>query len=744
MPIKTSLKDYLAVAKASVKRDVGKPVKAAAQGITRKRKAPVVDQDIDSLPQNEPPTIATTPVVSSQPKSVAKIITDYHAARRQSPRVKRYARPTAASKAQARRSVPVQKPLPVTTTAPRRSASQSSGRATKKLRTSAVEPESSQTNKTETTPSVPSKALRRTRSNASTTKLNRGKPVASSVSLPTPPVDSPTKSQAQSKQVIADFLRDLCPSTESSADPTQEPTAESTPNPFLSESLVSSATDEGPNDSTISQASRPSKNQAPQQADPTTSGASSQPAINRPTSSGTDMASLAARQKQTEGIREARLDHRYGITDPLDETTEDTIPLHPSHTVSSKAPRLSATFHVASPASLPGYQRFDHLRSTPSSNAAAVQLPLPMDLQRLDRIFQAVEHTIMFLRGQNQTCVFHRIKKPVENMCHRTFDTMHLGQIKTLYPDAYRFEAVRYMHNGERVPSVEISVQHVPVSSASGDGTGTNDTSSSDTHLANAVFAASAMEARRLHFKNQLLAHVFEHHNRFLEQIKVSSVSSIDALSQWHSDFDLEKDVPPVGVADLPRLELHTVSQNRVKDLLSRLKTRTTLTKSEPGLPSPVATPKPLDSCSSTAPSPDADSLAPPTVKPGKLSLIERIRQKERERKEQIMKGLVITPAQAAHDAMVSRLPAMADTLSFLFYANHKNVLRLKDMAAKLADSYKLPLSESEAMEHIQTMAKLVPQWCKIVAIGGETMLRLDRTVSLRQVKDILATHGAK
>ncbi|KAJ1983290.1 hypothetical protein H4R34_001374 [Dimargaris verticillata] len=746
MPIKSSLKDYLAVAKASVRHDVGKPIKAAAQSISRKRKAPIAGQDSDSLTQNDPPTTVVAPVVPSQPKSVAKILTDYHAARRQSPRLKRYAKPTAASKAQARRSVPVPKPSPVVAAAPRRSASQSSGRATKKPRASVVEPVSLQTTEPVTTNSVPPKTLHRTRSNASAAKLNRSKPVVPSGTLPTPPTDSPSKSEAQSKQVIADFLRDLCPSTETAAELTQDHASAIIPSPFLPGPLKLDATNEPPSDSTIRAASRdrPSETPAPQQEESKTGCANSPPTVCRLAPSGTDVASLAARQKETEAIREARLNHRYGIADPLDGTTTETIPLHLNRPASSKSSPLSATFHTASPAALPGYRRFDHLKSTPSSKAAAVQLPLPMHLQRLDLIFQAVEHTIMFLRGQNQTCVFHRIKKPVENMCHRTFDTMHLGQIKTLYPDAYRFEAVRYMHNGERVASVEINVQQAPVTSTSGDGTGTDGASGGDAHLANTVFAVSSLEARRLHFKNQLLAHVFEHHNRFLGRIKVDPVVSIDALSQWHCDFDLENDVPHVAVAALPRLELHTVSQNRVKDLLSRLKTRSTLTKSEPGLPSPVATPQPLPSCTSTISSPVADSSAPPAAKPAKLSLIERIRQKERERKEKAMKGLVTTPAQAAHDAMVSRLPVMADTLSFLFYANHKNVLRFKDMAAKLADSYKMPLSESEAMEHIRMMAKLVPQWCKVVSIGSETMLKLDRTVSLRQVKDILSANSAK
>ncbi|KAJ1987075.1 hypothetical protein H4R33_003028 [Dimargaris cristalligena] len=417
---------------------------------------------------------------------------------------------------------------------------------------------------------------------------------------------------------------------------------------------------------------------------------------------------LAARQIETEAIREAHRCLRYGIA-PQSPTALVPSPADSGPTIDVSP--ITTPLALAPPASegeLPGFQKFQHLRSNPASAAHTISLGLPSELQRLDMLFQSIEHTLVFMKGQNQPCIYHRIRKPVENMCRRNFELEHLGQIMTLCPEIYHLNAVRHLHQGARIPSVEI--QWGP-------------------HF-DGVLTGGQLEARRSQFKDALLNYTFQAHNRFLENdLGMSPVASIQVLDQWHADFKLDTQVSAVPSATLPRLELHTVSQQRVQDLLAKLKGRHPsrvgiVAASAPGSAAAIA---PLASDESAAPK-------PPASKP--LSLLERIRQKEQNRKRDTMLG--ITPENVTHRAMLSRLPDMVDTLSFLFYAAKRTIMKMKELAPKLVDSHKLPLSESEAVQHISLLSTTVPTWCKLTIIGIETMVKVDRAVSVRSAKDTI------
>lgn len=62
---------------------------------------------------------------------------------------------------------------------------------------------------------------------------------------------------------------------------------------------------------------------------------------------------------------------------------------------------------------VPAFQRYSHLL------APEQKLPLPAKYEVLEKMFHALEYTIMFTKGRDQTCIYHKIRKAVENMCHR-------------------------------------------------------------------------------------------------------------------------------------------------------------------------------------------------------------------------------------------------------------------------------------------------------------------------------------
>ncbi|KAJ1963819.1 hypothetical protein IWQ62_003102 [Dispira parvispora] len=531
------------------------------------------------------------------------------------------------------------------------------------------------------------------------------------------------------------------------------------------------------------------------------------------------LSTLAQRQKENASMREARINHRYGIDKLLkdDSVPTSTLPTPtPSEngsgvsaqestqeigsTSQTRGSEMSTTCNQTHPAvqlatstmslpGLPAFQKFHHIR-TPHS--AWDRLALPTHLQRLDVIFQAIEHTLLFLQGQSQPCVYHRIKKPVENMCRRTFELSHLGQIKTLYPEAYQLTAVRYQHLGERIPSVEIQwPTESPTTSLSPGSTpdtvnkgkdsplpdpfgGTptklpnwtrpprTDSTTDTKFVGQGVRSVMSTENRRQEFRKRLLRYTHKHHSNFLRQLQYDTLPELEQLSQWHPDFQVENAVPEVPCAEIPRLELHTMSHQRVQDLLSRLKRRV------PPLPANTDKEKPevsnadnivgpanvtSDVSSSVTLTKDADDSknsldvqsgshpglqTPPNQRTKTVSLLDRIRRKEKQRKQAIMLGEISSSETITRRAMLSRLPDMTDTLSFLFYSSKRNVMRLNELAPRLSDSYKTPLSESEAVQHIHLLSTVAPEWCKLVTVGSDTMVRLDRLVAVKKVKELI------
>ncbi|KAJ1913060.1 hypothetical protein IWQ60_009378 [Tieghemiomyces parasiticus] len=469
---------------------------------------------------------------------------------------------------------------------------------------------------------------------------------------------------------------------------------------------------------------------------------------------------LAARQQENAALREAHTLQRYGLAvDSAVPVRATPVPFVlrpppalpcPTVRVPTEVPQVKPSMATDTVPSTPAFRKFQHLTSTPASSTAATKLPLPSHCQRLDVTYQALEHTLVFLKGQNQSCVYHRLRKPVENMCRRSFELEQLGQLVTVYPGAYRLEPVRHLHNGQRVASVEIHFG--PALNGSTTEVTTSSSSAADTHFLHAAFASTELEKRRVHFRHLLLELVHAAHNAFLIRRALPPVATYTELAHWHPDFSLDTDVPAIPSAELPRLELQTVSQQRVQDLLGRLQSRPVTPKTPVGgthLPTPTS-PMALSAAAAACPTPPpipctptkvatpssvvlAAPAAPTKVGGGTLSLLDRIRQKEQLRKRADL--LVPSEEQTTQRAQLSRLAELADTLSFLFYSSKRTTLRLRELVPKLVDSSPVPITEAEAVQLVSLLARTVPQWCQITMIAGDTMVKLDRTVAVREAK---------
>ncbi|KAJ1768624.1 hypothetical protein IW140_003123 [Coemansia sp. RSA 1813] len=418
------------------------------------------------------------------------------------------------------------------------------------------------------------------------------------------------------------------------------------------------------------------------------------------------------------------------------------------------------------------------------SRATDTRAPLSSELRKLDELFQGLEHVALFggqAGSRSAGVVYHKVRKGVESMAKRTFGWKELGQILAIYPDAYSYEPVTTTNEGRRVTSVVL------------------------TPLAQGVDLAVGMERRRDEFRRRLVARVADAHARFLVDrgFSVGDIGSAAvAAAGWHPLFDIEstpKVAPiPLPPAPAPRATaagaisasmkqqpgpVAMFDKNKLKHLLGMRSTNPSNSDTAPdqaastsnasesaatsrsaaaalGLPTPSDSPVMHPSAmatkdSSSDPPSSATKKIKKSLASGAKGLLERIRAKQRAKEAavQMASGSAIPLSTRS---MHSRLPAVLDAISFLYYSERKSVMSFYYVTEKIGESKSL--DRPDAIEHIVALARFVPEWCTIVdnerkttdgdaapapapasAPSPDARLKIVRALSAKEAKEKLA-----
>ncbi|TPX55397.1 hypothetical protein PhCBS80983_g05355 [Powellomyces hirtus] len=482
------------------------------------------------------------------------------------------------------------------------------------------------------------------------------------------------------------------------------------------------------------------------------------------------------------------------VHNPRDFPPRSSLPTTPISSPAKPIKLSTINRDLLNPPSVrgPAYQRYKHLV------APDKKLGLPAKYEVLEKMFHGLEYTVMFMKGRDQRCVYHKIRKAVENMCHRNFEMRNLAQIRTVYPEAYKYSMVLTVEQGVRVASICIDVteegkpidtDEVPdtptknkgmVSSVIRGGSlaGPMKSAVDSVGMRNSANEASKqMGERRKEFHRRLEMLVRTEHNKFLKSISHTTLSEENhsRLTAWHPKFDLES-VPEVVPADMPELKdsapdfRSSTARERAAekdDSKSRLSSESDVDPAaqeqqhQPPLPSIPNTPtstgrSPKDDAlrrtAISAPMVDDDIPSTPT-KPAKeivmpdrptkpksraAALLERIRDREKKKVEADMYGpRKDTAAEIRRKAMLSRLGDVAQALSFMYANARKDVLGLPYIAQSLSNSLPSSISEVEAREHVKLLAEIAPEWCTVTELSlVGTVVRIERGELVKNVKD--------
>jgi hypothetical protein len=164
----------------------------------------------------------------------------------------------------------------------------------------------------------------------------------------------------------------------------------------------------------------------------------------------------------------------------------------------------------------------------------------------------------MFIQAKDQTAIFHKIKKSIENICNRNVDLEHLQRILTVYPDCYKLTPMRIQHQGSTVTSYMIETPKP------------EQTEENEFH-SEAIAMEKFIDERKRIFRERLMDFTSDEYERFCEKNKLDSKAA-------PSKYEFNRNAPNILLADLPQIQ-HAIEllRRRVASAPALLRPKTTL-----------------------------------------------------------------------------------------------------------------------------------------------------------------------
>jgi len=372
----------------------------------------------------------------------------------------------------------------------------------------------------------------------------------------------------------------------------------------------------------------------------------------------------------------------------------------------------------------PAYQRYHTL-----AQDVPPGLSLPYKYKVLAEMFRSMDTIASMLFNRLETVTFSKVKQGVQEMMRKRFEESHVGQIKTVYPTAYRYRQEKNIPNYSTMAkksAYQLTLEPVIEEEQSG---------------SRPVLSASLMLDRTRTFHHNLVNVVKEHHKRFLESLDPPVVVPDDMLTRWHPRFNVDE-VPNIHPSELPQPP-QTEKLTTAQEVLDKARALMTpkmekalanmaLKTAETPLAKETQTPGPKEAASPAA----APSTANGSLKGVSQSLLERVRAKEAQK---LLVAMTRNPEQEKRLAMMSHLEEMARILRNVFVAEKKPALTMEVVCSRMIASYRSALTTVEMEKHLRLMAELTPDWLTIHPIRKETYLKLNKTADMSAVQNKLS-----
>ncbi|XP_075432900.1 DNA replication factor Cdt1 isoform X1 [Ascaphus truei] len=371
---------------------------------------------------------------------------------------------------------------------------------------------------------------------------------------------------------------------------------------------------------------------------------------------------------------------------------------------------------------VPAYQRFHTL-----AQDVPPGLSLPYKYKVLAEMFRSMDTIVGMLFNRSETVTFSKVKQGVQDMIRKQFEERNVGQIKTVYPNAYRFRQEKNIptfKDGVKKTDYQLTVEPLVGEEDKLDGRPQ-------------LMVCRLLERRQL-FNRNLTNIVKQHHRAFLASLSPPMLVPDDKLTRWHPRFNVDEvtDVVPANLPQPPQVDKLTTAQEvlskargmmtpKMEKALANMALKTAESSIAEQKPAPVESAKPMSTAATSG-----------ALKGVSQSLLERIRAKETQKLQAMMTR---RPQQEERLLMMSRLPELARILRNVFVSEKKPALTVELACNRVISSYRSSMSSGEMEKHLRLISELVPDWLSVHPIRKDTYFKLNKSTDLNLILERLA-----
>jgi len=374
----------------------------------------------------------------------------------------------------------------------------------------------------------------------------------------------------------------------------------------------------------------------------------------------------------------------------------------------------------------PAYIRFHNLALKDDGT-----FPLPYSYKFLEEVFRCTEQITAMLHNRQEVITFEKLKLAVQQMLRKSFTVGYLKQIKTVFPEAYRFAWENIIGRyGKKLAEFELNVvvnmkyKEEMIKRLGGDKAPVED------QVANMdKMGPQSMVERKSLFRNGLINIVKTQHKQFCSELKPPIVvDESKSLQRFHKDFNVDK-CTAIEEAELPaKPEVEVVTT--AAQILEKSKA---LFQVNPKLSESLAT--------AAEKKKEEEVKTPATPTPAKAvrkdlqglpqKLIDKILAKEA---EQAAKDMLVDKVKEDKIKQLRRLPEIARILKSLFVTERKPALLFKLVTKKALASYPGNMSEDNMIKDIKYTGEITGNWVTMVKIQGNEYLKINNGIDINNI----------
>lgn len=348
----------------------------------------------------------------------------------------------------------------------------------------------------------------------------------------------------------------------------------------------------------------------------------------------------------------------------------------------------------------PAYVRFNHL-----AEPQVPSLTLPYSYKELAEFFRCCDIIVSMLFNRKEVCTFDKLKRSVEEMSKKSFNKTKLGQIKSVFPDAYILTQERQRSLSGSGYQLVVTPKLPPEEPK--------------------MLTATHLLHRRKRFHALLLSSVKEHHHKFLLNLTPPVNIASSAITRWHPKFPLDS-VPAITSASLPESPMKR-SCSTAQDVLDKVKGRLGH-RIEKALLSMSADQRAAVTVSPSRPEEDTGSAC---LKGISEDLLARIRARE---SFKLVKEMTLRPEDEKERAELTKLPEFIRITRSLFLAEQKAAIPKDDLVQKIRESFSSIQAVSEIESLVTLASKVLPDWFKVLTIRRGIFVKIVKETDINDL----------